>query len=206
MMHRLLLVGARRGGAVAGAARRWEASEAPREYFFYLNDHGNLYHLLDRAAFEAGGRGIPVGPAHLRDEKFLDFFFAMLRPNATGVHEAAFPYVSLCRGERNYLRPSDRPYVFKEIVTDAGNNATHLVYGGAARVDFDPTALCLCDEGRIYHPARKGEMGLLSCHCAMRLGLDSIWDDEAAGKAPFLLWRGEEYPLTMIPAFPPKFV
>ena len=194
---------AARISSIGTLLRRCSSPTQPREYFYYLNDHGNLYHVYQPERLLGGE--IPVGPAHLREEKFLDFFFALLKENKSGRYEEEFPWLSLCRGEQNYMKASDRPVVFTELVTE--NGTPRLLYGGGTKLStaFLPDELAVCSEGRIYHPAKLGTMGLLSCHCAMRLGLDSIWDDNAE-EEPYLEWEGRKHPLRKITPFPAKFI
>ncbi|KAJ9460035.1 UPF0598 protein F59C6.12 [Diplonema papillatum] len=204
----------------------------PRRYYYYLNDHGHLYHLYHPEELIRGHK-IPKGPAHMREAKFLDFFFTRLRRrtagDAAGDPEAPpvadFPFVSHCKGEFNYMRPADRPVVYLEIrpkelvgadevpdfsaLTGDPDRAWVLTYGGGSLyVPFDPAQLHVCEEGRVYYPApakkHAGDFGLLSCYCALRLGLDSIWEDPDA--KPELHWGGKTYPLIRIPAFPDKLL
>eukprot|EP01060_Flectonema_neradi_P007915 TRINITY_DN15630_c0_g1_i1.p1 TRINITY_DN15630_c0_g1~~TRINITY_DN15630_c0_g1_i1.p1 ORF type:complete len:189 (+),score=24.78 TRINITY_DN15630_c0_g1_i1:75-641(+) len=178
--------------------RRLLCQTAPREYFFYLNDHGHLYHLMNPESFEKGK--IPVGPAHLRNDKFLDFFFTMMKENKTGMHPS-YKWVSRCKGELNFLWPSDTPVVFHGVKNISGTD--QLWYGaensGRLTVPFQPDQLSICDEGRLYHPSPIGNRALLSCHCALRLGLDDIWD-LPQHVTPTLKWNGGEYPLKKVPS------
>ena len=175
-------------------------NKAPREYFFYLNDHGHLHHLISKDAFENGK--VPVGPAHLRNDKFLDFFFTMLKENETKKN-TKYKWVSKCRGELNYLWPSDTPIVFHGLKEVSG--VDQLWYGAEntakLTVPFQPDNLLISEDGRLYHPSPIGERGLLSCHCALRLGLDDIWD-VPNHVTPALKWKGNEYPLIKVASNP----
>ena len=134
------------------------AAAATREYFHYLNDHGNLYHLYDVPDFLRGN--VPSGPAHIREAKLLRMFHHLLKPNQTGTHPD-FPWLSLCRGERNFLKASDRPVVFTEITHNNAEGTAQLLYGGdTLSLPFEPGRLVVCSEGRIYHPSRRGLGGL----------------------------------------------
>eukprot|EP01064_Diplonema_japonicum_P007475 TRINITY_DN1510_c0_g3_i1.p1 TRINITY_DN1510_c0_g3~~TRINITY_DN1510_c0_g3_i1.p1 ORF type:complete len:186 (+),score=22.16 TRINITY_DN1510_c0_g3_i1:59-616(+) len=173
------------------------AAQGPREYFYYSNDHGNLYHLIRKEDI-LGGKEPPRGPAHMRGEKFLDFFFGMVRENKTGLHPE-FPWVSKCKGELNFLLPSDRPITYTELTKDSAGKH-YLTYGGGGlRALFEPEKLSVCSAGRVYYPAKIGTMGLISCHLALQLGLENIWEDD--GEPPMLHWEGRKYPLQQIPAF-----
>ena len=73
------------------------------QYFYALNERGHLYHLFDPTAFIERG-ALPSGPAHLRDAKFLDFFFRNLHPTPPELpHARLFPFVSRCGREGNFL-------------------------------------------------------------------------------------------------------
>eukprot|EP01065_Artemidia_motanka_P019151 TRINITY_DN2267_c1_g1_i1.p1 TRINITY_DN2267_c1_g1~~TRINITY_DN2267_c1_g1_i1.p1 ORF type:complete len:265 (+),score=68.21 TRINITY_DN2267_c1_g1_i1:77-871(+) len=249
------------------ALRSCAGGVQPREYYYYLNDHGHLFHLYNVDEFLAGK--LPIGPAHLRDAKFLDFFFSRVSRNDDAATSTSFPWVSRCsaagKPERNLLAASDRPVVFRELVEDFavgdrvglspvgaaadgsendplsrapgvvtavsaggvtvradgeesvreaghlrrtdGAGGAFLVYGSGAgrlRTPFNPEELRVCERGRIYYPHKIGGHGLLSCACAMRLGLEDIWEE--TGEPPELHWRGRKYPIDRIPAYPPPAV
>ena len=88
------------------------------------------------------------------DPAFLDFFFARLRPNATGRH-AAFAYTSACGHELNFLRAEDQPVVFHRLVA----SPPALVYAGTLATPFEPARLHVADNGRLYYPSPRPELG-----------------------------------------------
>jgi hypothetical protein len=53
-----------------------------------------------------------------KDRVFLDFFFRRLRVNDTGQHMAAYPYLSPCGRELNYVAPQDTPIVVHSLSAD----------------------------------------------------------------------------------------
>src|SRR3989338_8997515 len=64
------------------------------QYFYLLTEQGHLYHLFDPLPFIKNGK-TPSGPAFLRNEKFLDFFFKNLHPTPPELpHAKLFPFVS----------------------------------------------------------------------------------------------------------------
>lgn len=87
-----------------------DESASRREWFYYLDKEGRLYHLgEDKTA-------TPTGPVHLKDQRFLNFFFRRVQPNSTDRYRE-FPWLSICMGEYNYLRVNDTPIVFTELLT-----------------------------------------------------------------------------------------
>ncbi len=55
------------------------------------------------------------------DKKFLAFFFRRLRVNDTGQYQDAFPFVSPCGKELNYIRCEDLPLVFTHLLDEQGD-------------------------------------------------------------------------------------
>ncbi len=126
-----------------------------RDYFYHVDLQGQLLHE----------------GSLLADSDFLDFFFRRLRPNQTGAH-LDHPYVSPCGRERNYLQAEDRPIVFQHLHDHlhAGVEGGVLGYAGSLSLPFDPTALRVSAQGRLYHPAPVGDLGLLHSRLALQLG------------------------------------
>ena len=89
-----------------------------RDWFYHVSPSGKLYHLWQ------GQR------SWLRDAAFLDFFFQRIQHNDTGLHLPAFPFLSRCGGERNFVAVSQgthSPIVFTQL------HPPHLLllrYGG----------------------------------------------------------------------------
>ena len=105
----------------------------------------------------------------MKNDKFLDFLYSRIRHTSqkerillskiptdprnnhgcNGHHDCAndYPYVSLCGGEINYIRPADSAIVFHTLTTDG-----RLVFGGNLSQPFRPTLLAISPmTGRIYH-------------------------------------------------------
>ena len=118
-----------------------------REYFYDVDLSGRLLH--------DGGE--------LTEPRFLDFFFKRLRPNDTG-RFGEYPFLSPCAGELNFVRAADRPIVFHRLRGD------ELVYAATLTCSFKPAALGVSTDGRLYHTAPVGELGLLHSHVALQLG------------------------------------
>ncbi|XP_032037076.1 UPF0598 protein C8orf82 homolog [Aythya fuligula] len=200
-----------RPGLLRAAACGYRQGQSPapgtREYFYYIDHRGQLF--LDDAK-------VKNFITCFKDERFLTFFFERLRPNRSGRYEAAFPYLSPCGRERNYVRCEDRPVVFTRLLppgttgtTSTTSSATGstaapqmLSYcGGGERlaVPFEPPRLALRPEnGRLYHPApaRAGGVGLVSSALADEWS-QAFEYGAGAGRPPtHFTWRGARYELS----------
>ncbi|NXN67938.1 CH082 protein, partial [Himantopus himantopus] len=137
-----------------------------------------------------------------KDVAFLTFFFKRLEPNRSGRYEAEFPFLSLCGGERNFLRCDDRPVVFTQLLPGAGEHSRLLSYcGGGQRlaVPFQPAGLVMFPaNGRLYHPApaKAGGVGLV--RSALAAEWSSCFQYGAGPEQPptHFLWEGRRYRLT----------
>jgi len=117
-----------------------------REYFYYVDQHGQLFleETKIRNFTTCTPRPPPPRPAPppslparcyqltaaaphcsqpprtagFKDVKFLDFFFSRLRPNDTGRLADRYPFVSPCGREMNYVAVEDVPVVFKTLTAD----------------------------------------------------------------------------------------
>uniref|UniRef100_A0A8B9CTL2 Chromosome 8 open reading frame 82 n=1 Tax=Anser brachyrhynchus TaxID=132585 RepID=A0A8B9CTL2_9AVES len=193
-----------RPGLLRAAACGYRQGQRPepgtREYFYYIDHRGQLF--LDDAK-------VKNFITCFKDERFLTFFFERLRPNRSGRYEAAFPYVSPCGRERNFVRCEDRPVVFTRLLpaADTTNDAADaepplLSYCGGGRrlaVPFEPPRLALLpDNGRLYHPApaRAGGVGLVGSALAAEWS-QAFEYGEGAGRPPtHFTWRGRRYELS----------
>ncbi|NXT34100.1 CH082 protein, partial [Pelecanoides urinatrix] len=136
-----------------------------------------------------------------KDVGFLAFFFARLEPNRSGRYEAEFPFLSLCGGERNFLRCEDRPVVFTEILPGSGGIHLLSYCGGGRRltVPFQPARLAVLPEnGRLYHPApaRAGGLGLVRSALALELSPRFRFGRGAARTPTHFCWGGRRHRLT----------
>lgn len=164
-----------------------------REYFYYVDHQGQLF--LDDSKMKNF-------TTCFKDPQFLVTFFSRLRPNRSGRYEAAFPFLSPCGRERNFLRCDDRPVVFTHLLAP-GRGPARLSYcggGEALTVPFEPARLLpLAANGRLYHPApeRAGGVGLVRSALAQELSAAF----EAAPGAPavpsHIHWQGRRLALTM---------
>ncbi|TGK65679.1 DUF4505 domain-containing protein, partial [Leptospira gomenensis] len=109
-----------------------------RSYFYRMDARGRLYHE----------------ESELKDPAFLDFFISRIRKNQTGV-SLEYPYVSVCAGEWNFIRPETSVYVFQK--KENGN----LYYSPGLFVPFRPDALRL-RHSTLIHPAPWEEWGTFS--------------------------------------------
>lgn len=114
--------------------------EIEREYFYYLDAEGRLYHEQTEH----------------RNPQFLKLFFRNLRPNTTGRYSEEYPYISPCGKEMNYLKPADTPIVFTM------EEEQQLFYAPSLSVPFESNKLRFSSEGVLYHPAPVGEWGRIS--------------------------------------------
>ncbi|XP_068528916.1 UPF0598 protein C8orf82-like [Anas acuta] len=202
-----------RPGLLRAAACGYRQGQSPapgtREYFYYIDHRGQLF--LDDAK-------VKNFITCFKDQRFLAFFFERLRPNRSGRYEAAFPYLSPCGRERNYVRCEDRPVVFTRLLSPSTTSTTStpsttttgstaapqlLSYcGGGERlaVPFEPRRLAFLPEnGRLYHPApaRAGGVGLVSWELADEWSpAFEYGDGGGAGRPPtHFTWRGVRYEL-----------
>uniref|UniRef100_A0A8C9MKY1 Chromosome 8 open reading frame 82 n=1 Tax=Serinus canaria TaxID=9135 RepID=A0A8C9MKY1_SERCA len=131
-----------------------------------------------------------------KDVRFLSFFFRHLERNRVGRYQGRFPWVSRCGRERNFLRCSDLPVVFTQLLRGSRGSSLLSYCGGGAElaVPFQPGMLAVLPEnGRLYHPApeRVGAVGLVRSALAQELS------------AGFRFRHGPEMPPTHFWAFPP---
>lgn len=145
---------------------------ASREYFYEIDQQGRLLH----------------GGTELSDPRFLDFFFRRLRDNDTGRH-GAWPFLSPCGLEHNFVRAADRPIVFQRLADG------RLGYAANLWIVFEPAELRVSGTGRLYHPAPVGGFGLLASALALRLGEDVR--EQQPGYV--LRWSGQDYPIRSLP-------
>jgi len=145
-------------------------------YFYLLTEQGYLYHLYNPIPFIEKYQ-VPCGPAYLRNEKFLDFFFKNLHPTPPELpHAKLFPFVSRCGREGNFLAVPGvfAPVFFTDSIggeehqqqeqepTEKLKNEKHsrtLKFGGSLTTELDP-ALLREYEGRLYHPVGGHARGL----------------------------------------------
>ncbi|XP_069847764.1 UPF0598 protein C8orf82-like [Dipodomys merriami] len=192
------LMGLRGGRAYGGGGGvTYTQGQSPeprtREYFYYVDHQGQLF--LDDSRMK---NFITC----FKDPQFLVTFFSRLRPNRSGRYEAAFPFLSPCGRERNFLRCEDRPVVFTHLLAaDPGPPRLSYCGGGAAlTVPFEPARLLpLAANGRLYHPApeRAGGVGLVRSALAFELSACFECEPGAPALPAYVRWRGRRFALTM---------
>ncbi len=103
-------------------------SSAKREYFYYLDLRGRLFNLSPNEVDNpsAIARIIRV-PVHLKEEKFLNFFFRRVEQNKENLEyqRKGYHWLSICAGEYNYIRAADTPVVFLDL--NKGNNLNNWI-------------------------------------------------------------------------------
>lgn len=186
---------ARACSAAGGAGYTQGQSPEPRtrEYFYYVDHQGQLF--LDDSKMKNF-------TTCFKDPQFLVAFFSRLRPNRSGRYEAAFPFLSLCGRERNFLRCEDRPVVFTHLLSAAPGPPRLSYCGGgeALAVPFEPARLLpLAANGRLYHPAPEpaGGVGLVRSALAFELSACFEYAPGAPALPSHVRWQGRRLALTM---------
>ncbi|XP_067416202.1 UPF0598 protein C8orf82 homolog [Emydura macquarii macquarii] len=181
-------------GPTGPAGYRQGQSPAPRtrEYFYYVDHQGQLF--LDDAK-------VKNFITCFKDRQFLVFFFKQLQLNRSGRYQDAFPYLSPCGREHNFIRCDDRPIVFTHLLRDpAGEERLSYCGGGDGLVvSFQPEKLVMFPEnGRVYHPApqKAGSVGLVKSALAFELSPCFEYSQGTGGPPTHFRWQGERYTLT----------
>jgi hypothetical protein len=130
------------------------------------------------------------------EKKFLHFFFSRLRVNTMDRYNPAFPYISPCGRERNFVRCDDQPFVFTHVLGDADSQVLSYGYAGdLLTVPFHPECIYVHpDTGRVYHPApeKVGGVGLVRSQLAIEFSQYFIFE----GSQPVgFKWGGREHKL-----------
>uniref|UniRef100_A0A914ENA0 Uncharacterized protein n=1 Tax=Acrobeloides nanus TaxID=290746 RepID=A0A914ENA0_9BILA len=121
-----------------------------REYFYYIDHNGHLF--LDDVKHKNFTNCY-------KDIPFLNLFYTRLKYNDTGRYQTFFPFLSLCGKEHNFVRCYDRPFVFTKIDDEKDS----LFVGDSTKVvKIQPSKFCFFPNGRLYHPAPRGDYGLCS--------------------------------------------
>lgn len=135
------------------------------------------------------------------DKKFLAFFFKQLQLNRSGRYQDAFPYLSPCGREHNFVRCDDRPIVFTHLLRGQAGEELLSYCGGGDRlvVSFEPEKLVMFPEnGRVYHPApqKAGGVGLVKSALAFELSPCFEYSRGAGGPPTHFHWQGKRCTLT----------
>ncbi|XP_075776080.1 UPF0598 protein C8orf82 homolog isoform X2 [Pelodiscus sinensis] len=136
-----------------------------------------------------------------KDKKFLVFFFKQLQLNRSGRYQDAFPYLSPCGREHNFVRCDDRPVVFTHVLRGRAGGELLSYCGGGEQlaVGFEPHKLALLPEnGRLYHPGppKAGGVGLVKSALAFELSSSFEYGQGAGAPPTHFRWQGERYALT----------
>ncbi|KAM4906616.1 UPF0598 protein C8orf82 homolog isoform 2-T2 [Sylvia borin] len=175
---------------------RYQQGQRPepgiREYFYYLDHHGRLF--LDDAK-------VKNFITCFKDVRFLSFFFRRLERNPLSPSRRLFPFLSRCGRERNFLRCSDLPVVFTQLLPSERPGEFLLSYnfgGPELTVPFQPGMLTLFPEnGRLYHPAPAavGGVGLVSWALAEEWSAEFGFEEGTENPPTRFRWRGKSYRL-----------
>ena len=98
---------------------------------------------------------------------------------------AEFPWLSICGRERNYIKASRTPIVFREL-----DDNQELTYAGSLAVPFQPDKLALVN-GELYHPSpnESTELSLVQTNLASQL-FECFSEDGLHFR-----WKGETFPV-----------
>jgi hypothetical protein len=133
----------------------------------------------------------------LSEKKFLHFFFSRLRINSTDRYFPAFPYISPCGRERNFVRCDDQPFVYTHVLGSAekGQVLSYGYAGDLLTVPFQPECIYVHpDSGRVYHPApeKVGGVGLVRSQLAIEFSQHFVFEE---GRPVGFEWEGREHRL-----------
>jgi len=139
----------------------------------------------------------------ISEKKFLEFFFKRLKKNDSGHYAGAFPYISPCGHEKNFVRCDDLPVVFTQVIHRQGETEQDLFSycngGDLLTVQFQPDQICMLPEsGRVYHPAplKFGGVGLVKSQIAIEFSKDFEFGKEGETSPPVhFSWKGVQYNL-----------
>lgn len=144
-----------------------------RRYYYTIDTRGHLF--LESATCR-------VFATCMRDKKFLNFFYRMLKRNTTEWFRE-IPYVSLCGKEINFVTPEDP--LSSVVFLDLDEPKESLLYGcGSLKERFYPSLLSWSRQTlRIYHPLLNHqnlgrEVGLLHPTLADEISSHIEWDDQ----------------------------
>ena len=123
-----------------------EQSPQHKEYFFEIDERGNVLH-----------NGIEID-----DKPFIHVFFTRLKNNSTGKY-TDYPFYSPAGYEINFVKPIDTPIVYQRW--EQGK----LWYHDTLSVSYDAETLRVSDDGILYHAAKVGEHGRIAMPALMHL-------------------------------------
>lgn len=135
-----------------------------------------------------------------KDKKFLKFFFDRIRINDTDRYKDDFPYLSICSGERNFVRCDDYPFVFTHVFEKPakdGSVSDHFGYahaGDVLSIPFDPKKIFMSStSGRVYHPApeKVGGIGLVRSNLAIEFSKLFKFEDDETKPPTHFFWKKE---------------
>ncbi|KAF7237171.1 UPF0598 protein C8orf82 [Varanus komodoensis] len=184
--------GTRRGPGRPLYQQGQSPSPRTREYFYYVDHQGQLF--LDDAK-------VKNFITCFKDKQFLVFFFKQLRLNRSGRYEDAFPYLSPCGREHNYVRCDDRPIVFTQLLQGSHGEQLLSYCGGAEglAVPFQPEKLAMLPEnGRVYHPGpeKAGGVGLVKSALAFELSPCFAYERGPTQPPTHFQWQDKRHVLT----------
>jgi len=142
-------------------------------------------------------------PTFLKEKKFVNFFWRRLIANTPesvgrGKYRSEFPFVSPCGKELNYVKPADCPIVFHTLLLDHSSESpeknAQLLYAHDLAVPFRPEEVfSLSASGRLYHPAPKSGVGLISSGVGCELGEHMIEESGILELGSTLVWDNKKF-------------
>merc|ERR1712066_13831 len=173
------------------------ADTGRREYFYFVDHQGMLF--LDDAKMKNF-------TSCYKEQHFLRFFFRRLRINelVVGKYSAAFPFISPCQGEINYVRAEEggSPIVFTSLLDDdSPEPLLSFNHGGRfLSAPFVPSAVSMDPAtGRVYHPAadKVGGVGLVADKLSILWTKEGRFEfDNGEDRPPTSFrWKGERIKL-----------
>eukprot|EP00658_Telonema_sp_P-2_P065920 TRINITY_DN55055_c0_g1_i2.p1 TRINITY_DN55055_c0_g1~~TRINITY_DN55055_c0_g1_i2.p1 ORF type:complete len:177 (+),score=24.55 TRINITY_DN55055_c0_g1_i2:277-807(+) len=115
-----------------------------RHYFYEVDLKGKLHRL----EFDQPGQRFGEIKSTGADWRQVDYFFAHLQANDTGLYEPEYPFMSTRMHEKYFVKCSACPVVFNDLRD--GN----LRYGATNQQRFDPASLSISAEGYLHHPVQ----------------------------------------------------
>lgn len=102
------------------------------------------------------------------------------------------------------MRCDDRPIVFTKVdieqnLLQVGNCSRTVEFEVSFRhfcelITFQPEKLCMFENGRLYHPAKLDNYGLVRSRIAD--DLYKFFEFDSKGKPTHFTWKGERFKLT----------
>ena len=137
----------------------------------------------------------------LKDDKFLNFFFANLKKNDSGHFHDEYVFMSKCWGEINLVNtgpglPGKSPIVFRHMYEE--EDQAYLNFGGDLKVKFDPKKLFEDKEtGILMHeisvPEEHKHIGFGSFD--LPVSMEILSEAKMEEEGTIVVWKDKHYKL-----------